>query len=191
MINKITKGPVVIDNTTLSNFSLAEVFHLLSETLHGNKIITVAVKTESLVTEQVKQDVTSAIKLGWLEVCELQGSLMLAEYYSISKRYPAASSSSLPKLGDGEAASIVYAKHMGFALITDDNGPKKLAQSFGITTIGSIGILYLAKEKGLIDLSYCNVLFMKMKGNGAFFPKKYQSFDDCIPDLQHKFMIKK
>jgi predicted nucleic acid-binding protein len=181
MINEITKGPVVIDNTTLSNFSLAEVFHLLNETLRGNKIITVAVKTESLVTDQVKQDVTSAIKLGWLEVHELHGSLMLAEYYAISKRYPAASSSSLPKLGDGEAASIVYAKHMGFTLITDDNGPKKLANSFGITTIGSIGILYLAKEKGLIDLSYCNGLFMKMKENGAFFPKKYPSFYDCIP----------
>ncbi|WP_165452728.1 hypothetical protein [Paenibacillus thalictri] len=43
----------------------------------------------------------------------------------------------------GEAASVVYAKHNGFTLITDDNSPKKLAHKFGITTSGSIGILYL------------------------------------------------
>lgn len=190
MINKIAEGTVVIDNTTLSNFSLANVLNLLSEVFRGNKVITVSVKNESFEKRKVREDVLEAISSGWLEVHELQGIIMLSEYYAISKKHPSVSSGALPKLGDGEAASIVYAKHKGYVLITDDNGPKKLAQSLGINTLGSIGILYIAQQKGILDLPTCNALYSEMKCNGAFFPKKYQTFNNCIPDLEKKFLIR-
>ncbi|MWC29203.1 hypothetical protein [Paenibacillus sp. MMS18-CY102] len=191
MINKITESKVVIDNTTLSNFSLADNLHLLNEVFQGNKIITVAVKLESFEKGKVKRDVSEAISSGWLEVHELHGVLMLAEYYAISKKHSMVSSEGFPKLGDGEAASVVYAKHMGYALITDDNGPKKLAQSLGITTLGTIGILYIAQQKGILSIPTCNLLFSEMKCNGAYFPKKYQMYNDCISDLESKFMLRK
>ncbi|WP_028594560.1 hypothetical protein [Paenibacillus assamensis] len=187
MINIITSGDVVIDNTTLSNFSLAGVFDLLNDIFHGAKIITISVKTESFVITSVKQDVELALKSGWLEIKELYGIDMLSEYYTISKNYPT-KISNVPKLGDGEAASLIYAKYQKCILITDDNGPKKLARKYGIVTIGSIGLLYMAKEMGLISLERCDELFNLMRNNGAFFPKKYRSFSDCISDLEFKFM---
>jgi predicted nucleic acid-binding protein len=187
MIDKVTRGSVVIDNTVLSNFSLANAFYLLRDTLRGSRIITVAVRNESLEDDKVGADVEAAVKERWLEVHELKGAIALAEYYSISKKYSHLFPGTKGKLGDGESASLVYANHHNCVLLTDDNGPKKMAAKINVPVTGSIGVLFLAQNQQLITAEVCDEIFQMMKVNGAFFPKRYNTYFDCIPDLVQKF----
>jgi len=53
-------------------------------------------------------------------------------------------------LGESEAIILYKEKNADF-LLCDDKKAKKFAQTFGINTIGSLGILLKAKEKKLID----------------------------------------
>ena len=53
-------------------------------------------------------------------------------------------------LGESEAIVLYKEKNADF-LLCDDKKAKKFAQTFGINTIGSLGILLKAKEKKLID----------------------------------------
>jgi len=53
-------------------------------------------------------------------------------------------------LGESEAILLYKEKNADF-LLCDDKKAKKFAQTFGINTIGSLGILLKAKEKKLID----------------------------------------
>ena len=54
-------------------------------------------------------------------------------------------------LGMGETAVISYAlKHPGSVAILDDMAARKCARSFGIPVKGTLGIIVLAKRKGLI-----------------------------------------
>lgn len=52
-------------------------------------------------------------------------------------------------LGESEAILLYKEKNADF-LLCDDKKAKKFAQTFGINTIGSLGILLKAKEKKLI-----------------------------------------
>lgn len=57
------------------------------------------------------------------------------------------------RLGAGERSAIGLAlAHPGCLLIIDDEQPKQLAKTLGIACIGTLGILSLAKEAGLIPL---------------------------------------
>ena len=53
-------------------------------------------------------------------------------------------------LGESEAIVLYKEKNADF-LLCDDKKAKKFAKTFGINTIGSLGILLKAKEKKLID----------------------------------------
>ncbi|MED0649743.1 hypothetical protein P9246_15640 [Aeribacillus pallidus] len=185
MIELFTNGPVVIDNTVLSNFSKANCFYLIRDTLQGIPIITLSVKMEAQRHTVVKNDVEKAIMEKWLQVEELRGESMLKYYYALSNRFEVIPDMNLPKLGDGEAASLAYAIHNDCCLLTDDQGPRKLANKMGITVGGSISILYLANvEKRIINFDDCCRYFQAMKDAGANFPKKYKNYSDCIETLE-------
>lgn len=56
------------------------------------------------------------------------------------------------RFGPGERSAIGLALvHTDCLLILDDEQPKLLAKALGITCIGTLGILKLAKEAGLIN----------------------------------------
>lgn len=56
------------------------------------------------------------------------------------------------RFGLGERTSIGLAlTQPGCLLILDDERPKQLAKVLGITCLGTLGVLKLAKEQGLID----------------------------------------
>lgn len=94
------------------------------------------------------------------------------------------------KLGDGEAASLVYAHYNNCVLFTDDNGPKKRATDYGVQTAGTLAILYFAyAQYGFLDISNCNTLFLEMKEKGGFFPRRFNSFEDAVPEMEDKFMF--
>lgn len=55
------------------------------------------------------------------------------------------------ELGKGEASSIALAKEFEESLlIIDERKGRKKAESLGIETIGSLGLLLMAKEKGVV-----------------------------------------
>lgn len=55
-------------------------------------------------------------------------------------------------VGKGELEAVaVYKKLRADKFLVDDKRARKLAQLNGLNTIGSLGVLLVAKEKGLID----------------------------------------
>jgi predicted nucleic acid-binding protein len=54
-------------------------------------------------------------------------------------------------LGDGESEVLSYAlKETGYRAMIDDRAARRCAQTFGIKTLGTGGVLVLAKKRGLI-----------------------------------------
>ncbi|NMF14800.1 hypothetical protein [Bacillus altitudinis] len=190
MIEHFLTDKVVIDNTVLSNFSKTNSFYLIKETLKGIPIIMLSVQREAYEDPIVKEDVMNAVDEGWLKIEKIKGRNMLRDYYMLSKSYPGTLGYKA-KLGDGEAASLVYASYENCALLTDDNGPRKRAQEYNVKAVGgTLAILYFAHvEKNIINVDECNQLFTDMRNLGSYFPKKYQTYSMALPDLQEKFPI--
>jgi predicted nucleic acid-binding protein len=73
-------------------------------------------------------------------------------------------------LGQGELEVIALYKHLGSDfLLIDDRRAKKFAQLNSVNVIGSLGVMILAKEQGLID-SIRNDL-QKLIGSDVFISK--------------------
>jgi predicted nucleic acid-binding protein len=53
-------------------------------------------------------------------------------------------------LGLGEREAIVLARRLSLPLLVDDLRARKEAEKQGIKVIGSLGIIYVAKRRGLI-----------------------------------------
>lgn len=191
IMKQFINGPVVIDNTVLSNFSRTSSFNLIKDTLKGVPIITLSVKKEATFDEEIKTDVSSAVEDGWLKVDTLRGRQALLEYHKLSKKYQDIPSPKA-KLGDGEAASLVYAHFNNCVLLTDDNGPRKRAKDFGVEVAGTLAILYFAQEEHkLITSEQSEELFQEMKQCGAYFPNRFTSFEKVIPEMEKKFKLNK
>jgi len=74
-------------------------------------------------------------------------------------------------LGKGESEAIILYKELnGDFLLCDDKKAKKFAQNFGITVIGSLGILLKAKERGLI--THIKPLLNILKSSKVFIDEK-------------------
>ena len=55
-------------------------------------------------------------------------------------------------LGNGESAVFSFAiKESGYRAVVDDLAARRCAETFGIRTLGTGGLLVLAKRRGLID----------------------------------------
>ena len=50
----------------------------------------------------------------------------------------------------GEASAIAAAVELGCGVLMDDKAGRRMAQNFGLATIGTVGVLVLAKQKKLI-----------------------------------------
>lgn len=50
----------------------------------------------------------------------------------------------------GEASAIAAAVELGCAVLMDDKAGRRMAKNFGVTTIGTVGVLVLAKQKKLL-----------------------------------------
>jgi predicted nucleic acid-binding protein len=54
------------------------------------------------------------------------------------------------ELGDGEAAAIALATKLGYGVLIDDLQGRAAAAALKLKVIGSVGVLVLARERGLI-----------------------------------------
>ncbi len=69
--------------------------------------------------------------------------------------------------GTGEAEVISWAlQNPGFIAVLDDRAARKLAMKHGVPVIGSLRIIVLAKERGLI--SEVRLVLERLRGAGAY-----------------------
>jgi len=57
----------------------------------------------------------------------------------------------LPKLGRGEVEVIALAKSMGLQAMIDDYEARLFAQECGVPVVGTLGVLALARQRGLLS----------------------------------------
>ncbi len=50
----------------------------------------------------------------------------------------------------GEASAIAAAAEWGFGVLMDDKAGRRMAKNFGVASIGTVGVLVLAKQKHLL-----------------------------------------
>lgn len=128
---------VVSDTSPLSALFKVDLLHLLPE-LFETIIIPPAVRGELLYLNKQGFDVTPLLEASWLEIQEATDTQLMNQL-------------SL-ELDVGEVASICLAWELQpkFLLIDERKG-RMVASKLGIPIIGLLGILLIAKEKGLIE----------------------------------------
>lgn len=84
------------------------------------------------------QEVRECVSSGWLKVYQIKNADMVKALYG--------------KLHYGELEVIVGAKELDISLaIIDERTARKMASEFLVDTIGILGILTLAKQRGIIS----------------------------------------
>ncbi len=72
-------------------------------------------------------------------------------------------------LGAGEASAIILASQLNAPILIDEKLGRKIAQKMGLKTIGTAGVLLLAKEKKLIDK--VTPMIVELKNSGYYLSK--------------------
>ena len=127
----------VISNTS-PLIALADVGQLqLLQRLFGDVIIPPAVRAEVL-SEPALADVQAALKAGWLRVTQPTDTGVIRLLNET--------------LEAGESEAIALAQQTSPRwLILDDLAARREAEALGLPIIGTLGVLLLAKEAGLLD----------------------------------------
>jgi len=104
--------------------------------LFGEIVVPEAVYQEILAGREDDAAKMALPQLSWINREKVEISLPVAAW----------------NLGDGESAVFSFAmKAPGYRAVVDDLAARRCAQSFGIHTLGTGGLLVLAKRRGLID----------------------------------------
>lgn len=82
-----------------------------------------------------------------------------------------------PKLHDGELEVIRWGtkmeeKRKSYTCILDDKNARKAARNLGLRFIGTIGLLLLMNDVGLINRDEVRELCLRLVGSGFYFPEK-------------------
>ena len=140
--------PVVIaDASPLVALSLIDRLHWLPE-LFGTVHVVQSVMHEVLTDRfaQSEQNIRKAVANGWLEIVEHVPQVALDVLSS--------ELASWMELDAGEAQSIAYAKGLqhNALLLIDERAGRLVCSELGLATVGTAGIVRLAKEHQLIPL---------------------------------------
>ena len=139
---------VISDSTTLISLINIERFELLfkfSETI----IISPAVYKEVTVQKVAKRTLDEYISLLKVTISEPKNKKKIQEL--------------LIRLDIGESESIVLAEEQNLPLIIDEKRGKKIALSFGLETIGLIGILLIYKKKAYLSESEIIIIVEELR----------------------------
>jgi predicted nucleic acid-binding protein len=127
---------VISNSSPLINFATLERLDIL-QTLYGRVLIPEAVYHEVVVVGQNHSGAAAVSQATWIA-------------QEAVTNMPAVRA--LHDLGRGEAEAIILAaEHPGSLVILDDRRGRLVADSLGLTMIGTLGILLIAKRKGLIQ----------------------------------------
>ncbi len=129
---------VVCDTNIIIDFSKINLLYLLKD-VFGNVIVAHEVKDELLAGEEpgtAESSIISALD-EWIKVKDVENRLAV-ESLEVH-------------MGTGEAASIVlFRQTKADILAVNDLKARGIAQSMGMKVIGTLGILRIAKDRGLL-----------------------------------------
>jgi uncharacterized protein len=129
---------VISDTSPIVNLLLIGRLDLLNA-IFGNVIIPAMVDSEIRALASFDKDISSYINASWIAVVPLKER----DVFEVLRF----------ELDAGEAEAIALALEMNcLTLLIDERLGTKVAQSKGLQTIGLLGVLLKAKQKGLIPL---------------------------------------
>lgn len=127
---------IVSDTSPIANLLQIDRLDLL-HAIFGDVVIPPAVEHEVLALENFNVDLASFHKAGWIM---LRKPLDENAVIALRKNLDA---------GESEAIVLAHELHADWILL-DERAGTQMAESLGLQPIGLIGILIIAKEKGLI-----------------------------------------
>ncbi len=153
--------PSVVDNTVLSNFCRIGRLDLLNA-LFDKVYVTYEVREEVLRGQEEGYgfllQAANEIRAGadaWLELVGFQSSTEEEAF----RRF-------VETLGYGEASCLTLAQSRGWLILTDDLRARHLARRSGLALTGTLGILALLVEKGVLDLASGDEVLHQMIAEG-------------------------
>ncbi len=143
---------IISDTSPIANLLQIRKLELL-KLMFGRIIIPPTVDKEINELEKFSVDLEEYHKGKWIEIIYPKDMVLLKQLKE--------------ELDEGEAEAIVLAKelHVDFLLIDERLGTKK-AKDQGLNTIGLLGVLMKAKEKGLI--SYVKPIIEELEKEAGF-----------------------
>lgn len=145
-------GPVLLDNTVLTNFALVARPDLVLDFWGAHCATTLAVMAEYQAGVS-----TRGLPAGIWDVLD-QLSLQPAEQ-DFADRLP-------PRLGQGERSCIATAVHRQGLFVCDDAEARREARRLGLKITGSIGILILNVRQSRLALANGNIILADMVAQG-------------------------
>ena len=148
--------PVVLDNTVLANFALAECAELVGR-LWGDGVQT----TSDAMAEYLEGVANGSVPAGvWKE---LAAPGMTSGEEALCKQLPTS-------LGIGERSCLAVARRRGGILASDDLSARRQAAAQDVPVTGTIGILIGCIRRDLLDLEEGNRLLKVMIKHGYHSP---------------------
>jgi len=151
----------VVDNTVLSNFCRIGRLDLLSA-LFPKVHVTYEVREEVLrgledgyaFLQQAAREIR-ADSAAWLELTGFESSAEEEAFRKFTET-----------LGYGEASCLALAQARGWLILTDDLRARHLARWLGLEVTGTLGILALSVETGILDPANGDRLLRQMIAEG-------------------------
>lgn len=127
---------VISDTTPLSELAKVGKLNLLHDIFRE---IVIPQEVYNEVTTGTHPAVKAVTSASWIEVCSVSNSQKVFALQAASK------------LHLGECAAIILAEELGATrLLLDDLDARKVAKSRNLSVTGTVGVLLLAKQRGLI-----------------------------------------
>ncbi len=153
--------PRVVDNTVLSNFCRVGRLDLLNA-IFDKVYVTYEVREEALrgleegydFLEQAANEI-GADPTAWLELTGFKSRAEEDAFRKFTKT-----------LGYGEASCLALAQSRGWLILTDDLQARRLARRLGLAVTGTVGILALSVEQGILDIADGDRLLHQMIEQG-------------------------
>jgi predicted nucleic acid-binding protein len=154
----------LLDNSVLSNFSLAGEIGLLKEKLQEKLAIPEEVKKEFLLG--IENRIVPETDINWLRILKRTD-----DEERLFERF-------CSRLGKGESACLAITINRKYKLFTDDIDARNTAQRFEVPVSGTIGMLTYLVYKGYISLEEGNKILSEMISKGYYSP--IEILDDLI-----------
>jgi len=148
-LNKI----IIADAGPLIAFARLQRLSLLPQ-IFGRVLVTTIVLNESAGRSNFLESplIQQAVNSGLLELCT-----------------PPDFSAFVQEIDAGEASAIAMARESECGVLMDDKAGRRTAKNIGIPVIGTVGVLVLAKRKGLVPL--VKPLLENLAASGYFLSK--------------------
>ncbi|MEW6606770.1 MAG: DUF3368 domain-containing protein [bacterium] len=152
----------ILNNTVLSNFSSVNRLDLIKfafDEYYTSKDVvdevSIGIKRGYDFLQQVRENIYPLNKNGWLRIENIR---KLSDYKLYDKL--------LKTVSRGEASCIVIAYQKGWIFVSDDKDARIIADSFGVKISGTLGILKIAIDKGIISIKEADFLLDLMIKRG-------------------------